>query len=58
MAPDLVSWIDTLDTEQPPEVMTDWVRRMLVQAFQEAFAPGGHLGPRDKEEELLFQEDA
>jgi pimeloyl-ACP methyl ester carboxylesterase len=112
MVPDLVSWIDTLDTEQPPEGMTDWVRRMLVQAFREAFAPGpggfvddfrsfvqpwgfdvaevaaptrimvasedksslahgqwlaghipgaqlvivpgGHLGPRDKEEELLI----
>jgi pimeloyl-ACP methyl ester carboxylesterase len=112
MVPDLMSWLDTLDTEEPPEGMTDWVRRMLVQAFREALAPGpgglvddyrsflqpwgfdvaevaaptrimvasedetslahgqwlarhipgaqlvivpgGHLGPRDKEEELLI----
>jgi pimeloyl-ACP methyl ester carboxylesterase len=112
VVPGLMSWIDTLDTEKPPEGMTDWVRRMLLQAFREALAPGpggfvddfrtflqpwgfdiaevaaptrimvasedetslahgrwlarhipgaqlviapgGHLGPRDKEEELLI----
>ncbi len=112
VVPGLTSWLDTLDTEQPPDGMTEWVRRMLVQAFREAFAsgpggcvddyrcflqpwgfdiaevaaptrimvaredetslahgqwlashvpgaqvvtvPGGHLGPRDREEELLI----
>jgi pimeloyl-ACP methyl ester carboxylesterase len=38
--PGLMSWIDTLDSEQPPEGMTEWVRRMLVEAFREALAPG------------------
>jgi pimeloyl-ACP methyl ester carboxylesterase len=40
VVPGLMSWLDTLDTGQPPEGMTDWGRRMLVQAFREALAPG------------------
>jgi pimeloyl-ACP methyl ester carboxylesterase len=112
VVPGLMSWLDTLDTGPPPEGMTEWIHRMLVQAFREALAPGaggftddylgflqpwgfdvaavaaptrimaaredetsvahgqwlashipgaqlvivpgGHLGPRDKEEELLI----
>ena len=40
MVPDLMSWIDTFNTGEPPEGMTDWVHRMLVQTLQEALAPG------------------
>jgi pimeloyl-ACP methyl ester carboxylesterase len=40
MVPGLMSWLDALGTGEPPEGMTDWVRRMLVQTIREALAPG------------------